>query len=208
MKTTGMIATALVVLLGWTCAAQSQDELKQKVHELEKRVAKLEAGLGPVLARIAREQAVEEQRLKARARMRQDSEVYSREALSKIEGLYQIANKKWGSEAGKESLKQLVSHYDKANRTGCALLYLGQMTKGEEQIYCLTEAIDGFSGCYYGDGVQVGAYARLMLANRLRKDGKTDEADALLEEIREQFPNAIDHRGRLLSEILPPKARK
>ena len=125
MKTTGMIATALVVLLGWTCAAQSQDELKQKVHELEKRVAKLEAGLGPVLARIAREQAVEEQRLKARARMRQDSEVYSREALSKIEGLYQIANKKWGSEAGKESLKQLVSHYDKANRTGCALLYLG-----------------------------------------------------------------------------------
>jgi hypothetical protein len=40
----------------------------------------------------------------------------------------------WRYRAGeRESLKTLVDNYPKANRTGCALLYLGQMTSGNEK---------------------------------------------------------------------------
>ena len=197
-------AFSAVLILAACCGfGQSVGELRQRIEKLEARVAKLEAAAGGAQeTKGSKEQSAESERAKAKARMRKDLEVYSSEDLGKIEKLYQVANKDWRSEEGKNSLKELISKYDKANRTGCALLYLGQMSKGDEQIGYLTKAIEGFSDCYYGDGVQVGAYARMYLAFRYKQDGKADKARALFEEIKTQCPNAIDHRGNPLSEVI------
>lgn len=198
-----MMVAAVFTSLAYSGFAQSAGELKQRLEKLEARVAKLEAAAGGAQeAKATKEQIAESERVKAKVRMRKDLEIYSSEDLGKIEKLYQVANKDWRSEESKSSLKELISKYDKANRTGCALLYLGQMSKGDEQIEYLTKAIEGFSDCYYGDGAQVGAYARMYLAYRNKQDGKADQARALFEEIKAQYPNAIDHRGNLLSEII------
>jgi hypothetical protein len=130
--------------------------------------------------------------------MRNDRKIYSQEQLQEIESLYQVANKKWQSEEGKNSLKELISKYEKANRTGCALLYLGQMTTGAQKEEYLKKAIADFSDCRYGDGVEVGSYARFILAAHLRQNGQAEKADELIKEIKQQYPDAIDHRGKPL----------
>ena len=53
------------------------------------------------------------------------------EQLGEIETLYQIANTKGKrSPEARESLKQLLEKYDKANRTGCATFISGRRVKG------------------------------------------------------------------------------
>jgi hypothetical protein len=156
----------------------------------------------PNPAQTDSDKTAEIQRIKARERMRKDLEIYSQDELRDIETLYQVANKKWRSEEGKESLKKLIEKYKSANRTGCALLYLGQMTTGDEQMEYLQQAIDDFSDCFYGDGAQVGAYARFVLWYRYRNDGEKEKAAKLAEEIRTDYPDAIDHRGRNVVALL------
>ena len=202
MKNATTLATALAMSLFWTCSAQPKDELRETVRRLEERVAVLEARLEPFLARMA----VEELQAKAKIRMQQDVKTYSRDELIGINDLYRAASKEWGSEEAKESCKQLIAQYGKANRAGCAVLYLARMTKGDEQIHWLTEAITDFSDCCYADGVQVGAYARFVLAQRHREDGKVAEADTLLAEVRTRYPNAIEHNQRRLVEIWEAEA--
>jgi TolA-binding protein len=140
---------------------------------------------------------------RVRKRFEQDRAVYSRDDLRKIEALYQVANKKWNSPEAKEALTELIEKYPKAARTGCALLYMGQMHSGEERENYLKRAISDFSDCFYGDGVQVGAYARFYLANYYQQIGKKDEASALFEEIRKDYPDSVNHKGRLLSDLIP-----
>lgn len=175
-------------------AVASEDELQAKVKQLEDRIAHLEKALQPFL----QQQRVAAIRTAARARMREDLKVYSQQELQEIERLYQVANRKWRSEEGKKSLKELIEKYGKANRTGCALLYLGQMSEGDDQLQYLTRAIDEFSDCYYGDGVQVGAYARFVLAQRHRADGDAGKAAKLIEKLKSDYADAIDHRGNPL----------
>ena len=97
---------------------------------------------------------------------------------------------------------KLIKKYNKANRTGCALLYLGQMSKGEEREEYLKQAIADFSDCFYGNGVQVGAYARYYLAYHYKESGEEKKSTELFEEIGEMYPNAINHKGRLLADFL------
>lgn len=73
---------------------------------------------------------------------------------------------------------------------------------GKTQIEDLKRAIDEFGDCRYGDGVQVGAYARFALGKLLEKDGKKEEAQKYFNELKTSFPNAIDHSGNLLIERL------
>jgi tetratricopeptide (TPR) repeat protein len=176
--------------------------LKERVAALEAEVAELKEALAPIMEKERANQIVTQQRAHAKERMRKDSEFYSRDELREIETLYQVANKQWRTEEGKESLEELINKYDKANRTGCALLYLGQMSKGEERIDYLEQAIAGFSDCFYGDGVQVGAYARFYLASYYKKSGEAEKASELFSEICEKYPSAIDHKGNLLSKLL------
>lgn len=70
-------------------------------------------------------QMVEKHRKAARVRAADDKQHYTVEQLGEIEILYQVANTKGKrSPEARESLKQLLEKYDKANRTGCATLYL------------------------------------------------------------------------------------
>ncbi len=176
--------------------------LEKRIAALEEAMAKLTADTAPAVAKAGAEDRVNAQRAKARERMRQDMSVYSRDELREIETLYQVANKKWRTQEGKDSLKKLIEKYDKANRTGCALLYLGQMSQGKEREAYLRRAIEGFSDCFYGDGVQVGAYARYYLAYYYKEAGDAEKAEALFEEIRTRYPDAISHKGKFLSDAI------
>jgi hypothetical protein len=195
-----MKTIALLAVLSTLVATGRADDgvLLQRIVALEQRVAELEAKLAPVLEQERVKEVVKQQQARARERMMMDGDIYQRVDLQTIEKLYQIANKDWKSEEAQKSLKLLIERYPRANRTGCAELYLGQMTTGDEQLDYLKRAIE-HGDCYYGDGVNVGAYARLYLAMRYKKEGKDKEAAELFNDLRTNFPDAIDHKGKLLS---------
>jgi outer membrane murein-binding lipoprotein Lpp len=187
-----LIGLTLVVACSQVVVAE--DGLESKVKQLEARIAELENALKPFME----QQRVTAAQSRARARMRMDHKIYSPAEIREIEQLYQVANRKWQSEEGKESLKKLIAKFDKANRTGCAMLYLGQMSEGDEQIQYLTKAIQDYSDCYYGDGVQVGAFARFVLAEQYKAANQADKADKIVGELKQQYGDAVDHRGRPL----------
>jgi hypothetical protein len=148
-----------------------------------------------------------QQQAKARERMQQDAKNFSDQERRDIESLYQIANQKWQMPEARDSLKTLVEKYKKANRAGCAILYLGQMSRGDEQIAYFKQAIADHGDCYYGDGVQVGAFARFLLAQVYWKSGNAEQAKVLSDEIRSKYREAVDHQGQLLVKQLPDEDR-
>jgi hypothetical protein len=139
---------------------------------------------------------------KARERMRQDAHKYSKEQLAECENLYQVANKNWRTPEAATALKVMIEKYPDVNRTGCAALYLAQYARGEEQVARLKEVIEKYSDCWYGDGSQVGALARLFLAGTYLQSGKKDQAQPLLDELQKDYPDAITHRGVLISNAV------
>jgi len=138
-----------------------------------------------------------------RRRTAEDRKTYSPEELREIENLYQVANKLWKTPEAKTSLKVLIEKYPKSNRTGCAVQYMGQMSGGEEKEEYLKLAIKDFGDCYYGNGVQVGAYARFYLGYYYLEKGMKKEAQVLFDEIRKDYPDAISHKGKRLVDSLP-----
>jgi TolA-binding protein len=193
----------LLVSCVGVCAADEVGELKARMAALEERVGDLEKALKQSLAKASPEQLRAQQQAKARERMRRDSKAFSPQEVREIETLYQVANKKWQSQEAKDSLKTLVQKYRKANRTGCAILYLGQMSQGDQQIAYLEQAIADHSDCFYGDGVQVGALARFFLGRAYLNGENADKAKSLFDEIRKDYPDSIDHGGRSLIDQLP-----
>jgi len=177
-------------------------DLTEKIRVLEERVGKIEQ----YLQMIAKQQQIKNisEALKetVRKRFEKDKTTYTKEQLQDIEALYQTANKNWNSPEAKESLKKLIEQYPKANRTGCAVLYLAQMNNGDEKEKLLKEAIARHSDCVYGNAVQIGAFARLQLADHYLQTGKTQEAENLYSEILKSYPDAVDHNGRLIKEII------
>jgi formylglycine-generating enzyme required for sulfatase activity/serine/threonine protein kinase/TolA-binding protein len=138
------------------------------------------------------------------ARYEQDRKRYNESELNEIEGLYQAASKKFNSPEAMDGFKKLISKYPQANRTGCAMLYLGQTCPDRPQAEdYLRRAIADYGDCWYGDGVQVGAYARFYLAGYCRQSGKIQEAEKLYQEIRDKYPGAVAHNGKLLASELP-----
>lgn len=166
-----------------------------KVQQLEKRIKTLEE----VYARSRTANL----RKRFEERVVNDRKTYPQNELREIESLYQDKSKPWGSIERCENLKVLVKKYPKANRAGCAILYLGQMAEGQEREKYFRQAIDEYGDCWYGDGVQVGAYARLYLARYYKVIGNTVEEDKLYDEIRQKYPDAVSHRGDLLTDIIP-----
>lgn len=145
---------------------------------------------------------IEAQKRNAKERMYKDDKIYSDKELKEIELLYQAANKNWKSEEGKASLEKLIKKYRNANRTGCALLYLGQMTRGKDQENYLNQAIQWHSDCFYGDGVQVGAFARFFLANTYLRRGEKDKAARLFKDIKNKYSDAITHNHQRLLPLV------
>lgn len=141
-------------------------------------------------------------RARAQERMRQDAAVYSPDQIAALEELYQRANRDLRSPDAKDILQRVVKEYPKSNRAGSATLYLAQLTTGDERENYLKIAIKDHNDSWYGDGVQVGAFARAQLAVFYSNHDRLPEAKTLAAEVVERFPGAIDHGGRPLADML------
>jgi hypothetical protein len=139
---------------------------------------------------------------KAREMMARDGKIYSRKEMAELESTYQIANEKTRSPEAMEALRKVVEQFDKSNRAGCAALYLGRWSQGDDREKYLQLAIEKYSDSYYLDGTSVGGYARLVLGADYKKAGKDTKAKKLFDEIRKDYANATDHGGALLVDIL------
>jgi hypothetical protein len=181
----GILTVLVIVCLAWSAF------LGYKVNQLEKLMAPVKAQQ----AAQARQTALRE---KFAQKMAQDQQKYSQQQLSEAENLYQVANQKWGTLEASNSLQMMIQKYPDIDRTGCAVLYVAQMSQGEDRAKYLEDCIEKFNDCFYGDGVQVGAYARFLLAEDCRRNGETEKARALFSEIKTKYADAIDHSGNLL----------
>ena len=202
--------TAVILISGLAATSQlfaqsTIDELaqlKQRVAQLERQVQEISRLLEPVKAQQAMANRRKVLREKFDKKMREDRQKYTSEQLDDAESLYQVANQKWGSAEAAESLQKMVKRYPDINRTGCATLYVAQRSQGDERAKYLQDCIEKYNDCFYGDGVQVGAYARFLLAEDYRTKGEAEKADALFNELKIEYPDAVDHGGRLLVDSI------
>ena len=139
-------------------------------------------------------------RAKTVARAQADLVLYGREGCREIEMAYRAYSK--SGDVDNEHLQKLLEKFPKANRTGCAVMYAGQRSQGKDGGKWFRLAIEKFGDCMYGDGAQVGAYARFYLAKQLEREGKKSEADAMREELLKLYPDARTHRGRKMSDYI------
>jgi TolA-binding protein len=141
---------------------------------------------------------------KARARARQDSGKYSADKIKEAEQLYQVANdrKNWRTQTAIDSLKKMIEKYPNLNRTGCAILYLGQMSEGDEQEKYWKEAIEKHGDSFYLNGVQVGALGRFYLGGYYRDHGDAEKSKQFWDEVLKDYPGSIAHDGKLLSALI------
>jgi len=202
-KVTAALLSALIATSAWSATNDDEvSKLKQRVLELEQRVHEMEVLVQPLKA----QQAVENRRGALRDRydkkLSADRNKYKPDQLREAEGLYQVANQKWGSAEAADSLQTLIKRYPDMNRTGCAMLYVAQRSQGEARAKYLKECIGKYNDCFYGDGVQVGALARLFLIEVYRANGDEKKAMALSQEIKSSYPDAIDHSGNLLIDSI------
>jgi hypothetical protein len=178
--------------------------------DFERLVAEFEAQLTGAAA-TPDQTGLEALRARAQARFRRDREAFTAEEFRDLEALYQAANRNIRAPGTKDLLLQVVSKYPASNRAGCAVLYLAQISSGSERESFLKRAIAQHADDWYGDGVQVGALARVHLAAHYAETNRRQEAVVLAEEVRKSFPDAVDHSGGSLVEMLqrmkvgPPK---
>jgi hypothetical protein len=204
-----------ILMLGIAAApplfAQAADadeisQLKQRVSQLEKQIQQISQLLEPLKA----QQAVDARRRALRARfqhrMAQDREKHTQDQLREAENLMRIADQQWGSPEANESLQKLIKDYPDFNRAGCAMLYIAQRSQGDERARCLQECIERCNDCFYGDGVQVGAYARFLLAADYKSKREQEKAAALYIELKTKYSDAVDHNGRLLADSINAEA--
>jgi exonuclease V gamma subunit len=141
---------------------------------------------------------IETLRARAQERMRQDRSIYSDDEMRALEALYQSANRDLRAPGAKGILEQVVKDYPKSNRAGSAVLYLAQLSSGDEREAYLKMAIKDHGDTWYGNGVQVGAFARAQLAAFYAATDKVADAKKLAREVEERFPGAVDHNGQPL----------
>ena len=149
-----------------------------------------------------RDNAKRENKRAAREAMSRDARLYNAKEYMEIEADYHAAAARYREADARTVLEAFLKKWTKGNRVGCATLYLAQKSLGEEREKLLRQCISEFGDCYYLNGCQVGALARLHLWSSLKAGGKTAEADALLAELKTKFPLANDHTGKLFADIL------
>lgn len=141
-------------------------------------------------------------RATAQARMRRDAELFTRDQLREIEELYQSANQNLRAPESRGRLQQVLDKYPDSNRAGCAALYLAQTAPESDREALLKQAIDRHTDAWYGDGTQVGPLARAYLATLYQKQKRQDEAVAIARAILADTPDAVDHQGRRIVDVL------
>lgn len=206
MRYTMMAGIFLALAAGTSLFAQADTnelaQLNQRVGRLEKQVQELSQFVAPLKAQQAADSRRQALREKFDNKMARDREKYTRAQLAEAEQLYQVANQKWGTPEATASLEKMIKQYPDINRTGCAMLYIAQKSTGDKRAQYLQDCIDKYGDCFYGDGVQVGAFARFLLCQDYRAGGQDKKADALAEELKTKYPAAIDHGGNLLVDAL------
>jgi beta-lactamase regulating signal transducer with metallopeptidase domain len=131
-----------------------------------------------------------------------DQKKYTKEQLAEAENMYAAAESKLRSPEFIESVNQMLQKFPGANQTGCLLLQLAQTTTGPESEKYFKDCIEKYNDCYFGDGVQVGAFARFWLATYYSKTGENEKAEALRKEIKDNYSDAIDHYGQFLINLI------
>ena len=203
-----IIAAVLALALtdGMRLLAQnSSDELgqlRERIARLEKQVQEMSRLLEPLKAQQTADNRRRTLRENFDKKMAQDRSKYSAEQLREAEELYRVANQKWGSAEAAESLQTMIKKFPDINRTGCATLYVAQKSEGDQRVKYLQQCIEKFNDCFYGDGVQVGVYARFLLAQYYAGQGNKDKAAELYSEIKSKYPQAVDHGGNLLVDSI------
>lgn len=137
-------------------------------------------------------------------RVEDDQETFSHEQLEQIEKQYGIANKIFNTTEAITILDSLVNNneFKGANRIGCSLLYLGQMSKKEKKKKYLLTAKSDYSNSWYGDGVNVGAYATYELYFYYKYIGNENEAKKYKSELLNKYANYINHSQTYFKDIL------
>jgi hypothetical protein len=212
MKTTLIITMFGAVMLVSGCSTIHKPDpnvaqLTQRVGQLEKQVQEISLLLEPLKVQLAIDSRRKALRERYAKRTAQDQERYTAEQLQEAEKLYQVANQKWGSPEASGNLQTMIQKYPDINRTGCAMLYLAQTSEGDERAKYLQDCIEKYNDCFYGDGVQVGAYARFLLAQEYRSKGEDKKAAALYNEIKAQYADAIDHGGKRLVDSVDTSSK-
>jgi hypothetical protein len=180
----------------------------QQIEALEAKVAQLESRLNEMQRPpLTPEQQEGRERMQARRgqynqRYGLDVRTHSQVKAVEVENAYQATQRNWNSPEAIEARKKFVKKYPGFNRTGCALCELGQLTSGPECEPYLKECIQKYDDCYWGDGVQVGPLARYFLANYYKGAGQNDKAEALYKEIKDNYPDSIDHSGQPLVDVI------
>ncbi len=207
---TGIMLAGMVASCPLSAQTSSDElaQLKQRVAQLEKQVQEMSQVLEPIKAQQAAENRQKAFRARFGKKMAQDQAKYTPEQLREAEQLYQVANQKWGSSEATDSLQAMIKKYPDINRTGCALLYVAQRSSDDERANYLKQCIEKHNDCFYGDGVQVGAYARFLLADDYSKKGESEKAAALYKEIKTDYPDAIDHGGKLLVDSIKAESKE
>jgi len=131
-----------------------------------------------------------------------DVSAHTAAKVEEVEKAYAATEHNFGTAECMEAHKEFIKKYPGFNRTGCALSELAGMSELSEAEPCYKECIQKYDDCYWDDGVQVGPFARFGLAFYYRNAGQKDKAEALYTEIRDNYPDAIDHGGQLLADVV------
>jgi beta-lactamase regulating signal transducer with metallopeptidase domain len=184
----------------------------RQIQALEAKVAELEHRLDQMQGasrQLTPEQQQGRERMqsyhgKFEQRYGLDVRTHTEAKVVEVENAYAATQRDFGSPECIEALKKFIKKYPGFNRTGCALSELAGLsnrTSPEVEQY-LKECIQKYDDCYWGDGVQVGPFARFGLAEYYKHAGQDDKAEALYKEIKDNYPDALDHKGQLLIDLI------
>lgn len=195
-----MAASSLLLAQG---TGNEVAQLNQRVAQLEKQVQEISQFLETLKAQQARDSRMQARRSGFERRAAQDKDKYTVDQMVEVESMYRGIVENWSSISDAtraERLVTMVRKYPDANRSGCATLDIAEGAQGDRRGTYLREAVEKYSDCFYGDGVQVGPYARFLLAEDFKRNGNEEKAVALYNEIKSKYAEAIDHHGELLVE--------
>jgi TolA-binding protein len=136
-----------------------------------------------------------------RLRLIRDRKKFSEEELAEINQKYQKAGENLYKKESAELLKEIIDKYPGSNLAGCAAVLLGQAYAQmggfrSAERYLLLAKSDHRSS-YFSNGARVGPLADFYLALLYR-----DRGNAMFENIKQDYPDAIDLQGRSLPAVV------
>ncbi len=184
--------------------AQQIQRLEAKVADLEKRLDALQqrASQQPTPEQQQGQERMQSLREKYEQRNGLDARTHPQAQVIEVENAFQATQSDFFS-SGIQPRKAFIKKYPGFNRTGCALCQLvGMSSTSQEAEQYFKECIPKYDDCYFEDGAQVGSFARYNLALQYTREGQNDKAEALYKEIKDNYPDSLDHTGQLLADLI------